>query len=66
MTADAYIGRKFTAVGSTTAAWSMNDNNCDAMADGIVAPGMQGLDQATGNLLLDFQGTACIGAARKA
>lgn len=44
----------------------MNDHNCDAMGDGIVAPGMQGLDPATGNLLLDFQGTACIGAARKA
>ena len=44
----------------------MNDHNCDAMGDGIVAPGMQGLDPATGSLLLDFQGTACIGAARNA
>jgi hypothetical protein len=44
----------------------MNDNNCEAMGDGIVAPGREGLDPATGNLLLDFQGTAYIGAARKA
>jgi hypothetical protein len=29
--------------------WSMNNNNCDAMGDGIVAPGMEGLDPATGS-----------------
>ena len=35
--------------------WSMNNNNCDAMGDGIAAPGMEGSDPPTGNLLLNLR-----------
>jgi hypothetical protein len=45
--------------------WSMNSNNCDQIGPGgIVAPGMEGLDPATGNLLLNSQGTALYTRAR--
>src|SRR5215472_11961851 len=37
--------------------WSMNSNNCDAKG-GIVAPGMDGMNPATGNLMLNSQGNA--------
>ena len=47
--------------------WSQNPNGCDFQGQnpqGIVAPGMEGLDPATGNLLLNQQGTALYTRAR--
>jgi hypothetical protein len=39
--------------------WSMNPNGCDQLGPGgYVAPGMEGLDPATGNLMLNSQATA--------
>jgi hypothetical protein len=47
--------------------WSQNPNGCDSQGHnpvGIAAPGMEGLDPATGNLLLNSQGTALYTRAR--
>ena len=45
--------------------WSMNANNCDQIGpDGIVAPGMEGPDPSTGNLMLNSQGSALYSRAR--
>jgi hypothetical protein len=47
--------------------WSQNPNGCDFQGQnpqGIVAPGMEGLDPVTGNLLLNQQGTALYTRAR--
>jgi hypothetical protein len=45
--------------------WSMNPNACDSLGPGgVVAPGMEGLNPATGNLMLNSQGTALYTRAR--
>jgi len=47
--------------------WSQNPNGCDLQGQnplGIVAPGMEGLDPATGSLLLNSEGTALYTRAR--
>ena len=47
--------------------WSSNPNGCDFQGSnptGIVAPGMEGLDPATGSTLLNSQGTALYTRAR--
>jgi len=47
--------------------WSQNPSGCDFLGQnplGIVAPGMEGLDPATGSLLLNSEGTALYTRAR--